>query len=219
MELIKIEKKNGIETVNARELHEFLESKRQFADWIKKRIEIYGFYENKDYYSFSQVCDKPQGGRPSIEYYLTIDMAKEISMLENNDKGKLARQYFIECEKKLKMPLSLEEMTLLVVEGQKQKIRELENQVGRLIHSTKTYTATEIAKELNLKSATELNKILESKGIQYKQNGTWLLTAKYSECGYTSIKQEELDSGRIIYNRHWTGKGRDFVVELLSEGK
>jgi len=57
MELIKIEKKNGIETVNARELHEFLESKRQFADWIKQRIENYSFVESQDYYHISQKCE------------------------------------------------------------------------------------------------------------------------------------------------------------------
>jgi phage antirepressor YoqD-like protein len=88
------------------------------------------------------------------------------------------------------------------------------NQVNRLIHDNKTYTTTEIAKEMNLKSAIELNKILEENGIQYKMNGTWVLTAKYSNLDYESIKQQELDNGTVIYNRHWTGKGRDFILSI-----
>lgn len=106
------------------------------------------------------------------------------------------------------------------------KIKELkninqlqENRIKRLIHDQKTYTTTEIAKELNLKSANELNKIISDKGIQYKSNNTWVLCTKYSNCDYETIKQEELDNGKIIYNRHWTGKGREFIINLLSEVK
>ena len=90
---------NAVETVNARELHEFLESKRQFTDWIKKRIADYDFVENQDFVTFSKNLEK---GRPSQEYYITLDMAKELAMVENNDKGSQARKYFIECEKRLK---------------------------------------------------------------------------------------------------------------------
>lgn len=87
--------------------------------------------------------------------------------------------------------------------------------VKRLIHDNKTYTASQIAKELNLRSANELNKILSEKEIQYKQNETWLLYAKYADCGYVSIKQMELDNGKIIYDRRFSGKGRDFIINLL----
>ena len=90
---------NAVETVNARELHEFLESKRQFADWIKNRIEQYDFVENQDFTTVSKNLEK--GGR-SIDYYITLDMAKELAMVERNEKGKQARQYFIECERKLR---------------------------------------------------------------------------------------------------------------------
>lgn len=89
------------QTVNARELHAFLGNGDMFANWIKNRIEKYGFVENQDFVSFLETTKKPSGGRPSREYYLTLDMAKELAMVENNEKGKQARQYFIECEKKL----------------------------------------------------------------------------------------------------------------------
>lgn len=86
--------------VNARELHAFLENGRNFADWIKARIFDYDFVENQDFISFSQNYEKTKG-RPSVEYHITLDMAKELSMVERNEKGKEARRYFIDCEKRL----------------------------------------------------------------------------------------------------------------------
>ena len=102
MDLIQVKEQNGTQVVSARELHTFLESKQNFADWIKNRIEKYGFIENQDFEVIHNFMKNPQGGRPLIEYALTIDTAKEISMVEGNEKGKQARRYFIECEKKLK---------------------------------------------------------------------------------------------------------------------
>ncbi|EJF82557.1 phage antirepressor Ant [Candidatus Bartonella washoeensis] len=89
-----------VQTVNARELHTFLEITSKFADWIKNRIKECNFRENQDFIGFSKNLEK--GGRPSIEYYLTLDMAKHLSMIERNDKGHEARQYFIKCERLLK---------------------------------------------------------------------------------------------------------------------
>ena len=98
---------NAVETVNARELHEFLESKQDFSTWIKNRINEYGFIENQDFAVSHKKMENPQGGRPAIEYHITLDMAKELSMVERNDKGKQARKYFIECEKKLREVVSV----------------------------------------------------------------------------------------------------------------
>ncbi|WP_375657105.1 antA/AntB antirepressor family protein [Bartonella sp. CM120XJJH] len=91
-----------VQTVNARELHTFLDVNIRFNDWISRRIEEYSFQENQDFVSFTQKRVKPKGGRPSIEYHITLDMAKELSMVERNEKGRQARRYFIECEKKLR---------------------------------------------------------------------------------------------------------------------
>lgn len=96
-----------------------------------------------------------------------------------------------------------------LIEEQKKLIEEKHD---NLVHTSKTYTTTEIAKELGFKSATALNRDLESKKLQYKMNGTWVLAAKFSENGFVSIKQNELKDGRIIYYRRWTGKGRDWLV-------
>ncbi len=86
---------------DARKLHEFLQVGRDYSNWIKDRIEEYGFQENQDFISFRQNGRKPQGGRPSTEYHITLDMAKELAMVERNEQGRAARRYFIECEKKL----------------------------------------------------------------------------------------------------------------------
>ncbi|WP_375693460.1 MULTISPECIES: antA/AntB antirepressor family protein [unclassified Bartonella] len=110
-----------VQTVHARELHTFLEVNIRFNDWISRRIEEYSFQKNQDFVSFTQKrvkpntfqenqgvvsftknLVKPKGGRPSTEYHITLDMAKELSMVERNEKGRQARRYFIECEKKLK---------------------------------------------------------------------------------------------------------------------
>lgn len=100
-EIIKITEQNGRRAVSARELHSFLESKQEFAHWIKNRIEKYGFIENQDFEVFDKFSENPQGGRPLTEYALSVDMAKEISMVEGTERGKQARQYFIQCEKQL----------------------------------------------------------------------------------------------------------------------
>lgn len=103
--LIPITEDAGKRAVNARDLHIFLESKQQFADWIKNRIRQYDFIENQDYQVFHNLMNNPNGGRPTTEFALSIDMAKELSMVEGNEKGKEARRYFIACEKRLN-PLS-----------------------------------------------------------------------------------------------------------------
>lgn len=83
--------------VNARELWENLHVGRDFATWIKDRIERYGFIEGTD---FSPIQRKSTGGRPATEYFLTMDMAKEIAMVENNEIGRMIRKYLIEVEKR-----------------------------------------------------------------------------------------------------------------------
>jgi anti-repressor protein len=96
----------GISTqlVDARLLHTFIESKQQFSDWIKKRIKTYEFIQGVDFIVINNFMKDETafgGKRKVIDYHLTLDMSKELSMLENNQKGKEARRYFIECEKRL----------------------------------------------------------------------------------------------------------------------
>lgn len=97
----------GASVVSARELHEFLEVKDKFAQWFSRRVDKYGLIEGQDFEpieGFSQNGEK--GGRPETDYALTLDCAKELSMVQNNPKGKEARQYFIEAEKQLRQVAS-----------------------------------------------------------------------------------------------------------------
>ena len=101
-----------VDLVNARDLYEFLEVGRDFSTWIKDRIEEYGFLENQDFILSSSASaqvfprfgeNQNLGGRPTVEYHITIDMAKELAMVEKNAKGRQVRRYFIDCEKALRL--------------------------------------------------------------------------------------------------------------------
>lgn len=92
-----------------------------------------------------------------------------------------------------------------------------ESTVAILTHTNKTYTCTEVAKELGMKSANELNMKLQKLGIQYKQNNTWIPYSKYSSLAWFDIKQEVLDNGHVIYHRRITGLGREAIVELFNK--
>ena len=92
---------------------------------------------------------------------------------------------------------------------------EAERKNAILMHVNKTYTMTEIAKELGMKSAIQLNKLLAGKKIQYQVNGTWVMYSQYSDLGYEEIKQEVLDNGKVIYHRRITQMGREFILKLF----
>ncbi|MCU7933749.1 MAG: antA/AntB antirepressor family protein [Candidatus Thiodiazotropha sp. (ex Dulcina madagascariensis)] len=112
-------------TVSARKLHEFLGVGRAFANWIRSRIQQYGFVENQD---FILICQNGQikskgGDRRSKDYYLTLDMAKELAMVERTERGREARRYFIDCERQLKekksQQLNTRQRALVVIEDNK----------------------------------------------------------------------------------------------------
>lgn len=98
-ELIPIHNNDGAQAVMGRDLHAFLESKEPYTRWISRLIEKYDFIAGQD---FMTKMSESTGGRPSENHVLTLDMAKEISMVQNNDKGRQARRYFIECERRAK---------------------------------------------------------------------------------------------------------------------
>ena len=214
-ELITIKQNEaGEQLVSARELHKKLEISERFNNWFERMLK-YGFIENIDYTGCK--IFNTQAKQELDEYILKLDMAKQICMLQRSELGTQFRIYFIEGEKRLKevaqpkLPKTYLEALKELVKIEEEKIA-LEYRVNNLVHSKKLYTTTEIAKELGFKSANALNNILEEDKIQYKVNGTWVLCSKYSDKDYVSIKQTELDNGKIIYDRKWTGIGRDFLV-------
>lgn len=133
-ELIKVQHDNNRITVLARDLHEFLEIETPFKKWFDRMCE-YGFAYEIDY---SEVMDKnvqnPLGGRPATNYQLTIEMAKEIAMIQRNEKGRQARQYFIQLEKDWNSPqkvmaralqMSQHELATLRIENEEMKPKAL----------------------------------------------------------------------------------------------
>lgn len=124
--VVEIIEHDGKQAVNARELHQKLGSKQQFANWIRNRIEKYGFVENQDFCSFNKVIKRENGATTVTEYALSLDMAKVLCMVENNEKGRMIRKYFIEVEKKARtqnpfaIPQTYSEALLLAANQAKQ---------------------------------------------------------------------------------------------------
>lgn len=103
-ELIPLTHHNGIQAVMGRDLYNFLEVKEQYADWMKRMVG-YGFTEGTDYVSQKPEAGANRGFIPGgnrVDHIVTLDMAKEISMIQRTERGKQARQYFLECERKAK---------------------------------------------------------------------------------------------------------------------
>lgn len=139
MELIKIIEREGRQLVSGRELHEFLEIGTKYKDWFRRMVE-YGFEEEIDFIRVAQKRATNNLKNPVttvIDHAISIDMAKEISMIQRTEKGKIARQYFINCEKKLKevkklSPMELMELQFIALKEQKEKIAQVENRVDKL---------------------------------------------------------------------------------------
>lgn len=123
-ELIPIHNNDGAQAVMGRDLHAFLEVGRDYTNWFKQMVG-YGFVEGQD---FTPDLAKSTGGRPRADHIVSLDMAKEISMIQRTDKGKQARQYFIECERRAKEPaqLSPEELMARAIKVADTTIKELE---------------------------------------------------------------------------------------------
>ena len=214
-ELIKITEKDGQQLVSARELHEFLEVGRDFTTWIKARIEKYEFLENVDFTiieSFHQNGGK--GGRPEKDYVLTIEMAKELSMVENSEKGKQARKYFINCEKKLKEVVQtkpsymiedpIERAKVWITEQEKlqaeqEKVKQLgeENKANK----PKVIFADAVAGSDDSILVGDLSKLLNQNGIDIGQNRLfeWLRKNNYlisrKGTSYNKPTQKSMDLG------------------------
>jgi len=182
-----------VQTVNARELHSYLEVGKDFSTWIKDRIDQYDFVENQDFIVFPEIGENPKGGRPSKEYALSLDMAKELSMVERNEKGKQARQYFIECERRAKqgqqvIPQSLPEALRLAAKAIEERDRlALENKAKdeALAEAEPKIRALErIASpsegSVGLRLAAKLLQMPERKFLQFVHSQGWIFRNHYS---------------------------------------
>lgn len=125
-ELIPIEQRRGQQAVNARYLYEFLGVKKDFSDWIKVQLTRCDLVEKEDFEVFPQKGVNPKGGRPTMDYALSLNAAKEISMMSQTARGKQARRYFIECER-----IANEKTTAVLPKNYKQALTQLLAQVER----------------------------------------------------------------------------------------
>lgn len=130
-ELVSVyETSTGEKVVYGSELHEVLEIGRDFSTWVKGRLEECDAIEKQDFDSFPQNGGKPTGGRPRLEYVIKLDTAKEMAMLERNEKGKQVRRYFINIEKKYKAqqkPLSVSEQIKIIAQGNVELEQRIDN--------------------------------------------------------------------------------------------
>lgn len=180
-ELIKITYHNDQPAVSARELHEFLEVGTHFKDWFPRMCE-YGFKEGEDFCSF---LSESTGGRPAQDAVLSIDMAKEICMIQRNEKGKLARQYFLALERDWNSPEKVMSRALRYAEQELKQVRALnsvltvDNQIMKpkadyfdeLVERNTLTNFRETAKELGVPPRKFVRFLLDKKYIYRDKKG------------------------------------------------
>jgi phage anti-repressor protein len=174
----------GIPTVDARHLHAFLQIKARFNDWITRRIDGYGFVQDVDFTCYSDLSSG--NPNPPIEYYLSLDMAKELSMVEKNAKGKEARLYFLACERAAKDPRSLptSQGDLLVQMAEAYRSQERRLVALEAAHQTSQQQRLEeqasiIASQQQAISALQLASAAETKADLAMMSQAWLTIRQY----------------------------------------
>ena len=246
-ELIKITEQNGKRAVSARELHKFLEITERFGNWFERMLQ-YGFTENHDFTSVKSFTLVNNGAQRELDdYALTLDCAKEIAMLQRSEKGKMARQYFIECEKQLRakeqshhaqIPQSFSEALRLAAE-QAEKIEAQQKQLQA--QAPKVLFADAVSASKTSILIGELAKIIKQNGVEMGQNRLfeWLRsngylitrqgtdynmpTQKAMELGLFEIKETSIthSDGHITVNKtpKVTGKGQSYFINKFLKSK
>ena len=238
-ELIKVEiNENQEPVISGRELHKALEVTERYSSWFYSMAQ-YGFTQNYDF-SGCKVFNT-LANQELVDHILKLEMAKEISMIQRNEKGKQIRKYFIEVEKEFNSPAKIMARGLLIAEKtikeqnehitnlkltnkiQEQQIIELQPKAlyyDLILQCKDLLATTTIAKDYGM-SAKSFNKLLHELEVQYNQGGIWFLYQKYAIYGYTQTKTNpfsrtdgSMDSRPHMY---WTQKGRLFLYDFLKE--
>ena len=234
-ELIRINYDSERPTVNGRDLHDALQIKTAYKDWFPRMCE-YGFFEGTDFCSF---LSESSGGRPAVNHQLTIDMAKQLCMIQRTEIGRKFRQYFIQVEEAWNSPEAVmaralqfanQQLALLkhqnmeltdTIAVQNQQSLEMKPKVSYydvVLNCKDLISTSAIAKDYG-KSAIWMNRYLHEKGVQFKQVDIWLLYQKYAQKGYTSTKTHSYPGTdgetHTKVHTYWTQKGRLFIYELM----
>lgn len=236
-EILKVSvNENQEQTISGRELHMFLGIETPYMKWFERMLP-FGFDEGKDFWT---KMSESTGGRPSTDHIMKLDMAKELCMLARNEKGKEARQYFLEVEREWNSPEKVMARALKIADKQintlkaensaltlenamqKQVIAEfkpIKDYVDAILSSEDTLATTQIAADYGI-SATALNRILSAQRIIRNVNGQWILYKEHMNKGYT--KSETLEVPRkdkkkkVVIHTKWTQKGRLKIHEILT---
>lgn len=236
-ELIRINYDREHPTVNGRDLHDALKIGTPYDKWFPRMCD-YGFVEGKD---FSTFLSESTGGRPATNHQLTIDMAKQLCMIQRTDIGRKFRQYFIKVEEAWNSPeavmaralqfanhqlevIKQQNLELIdTVAVQNQQISEMKPKASYydvVLNCKDLLSMRAIAKDYG-KSAQWMNNLLHELGIQFKQSDIWLLYQRYADKGYTSTKTHNyLGNDGEYHSRvhtYWTQKGRLFIYELMKQ--
>lgn len=223
----------GEPTVLGRDLHEFLGVTTRYNDWFPRMAE-YGFMEGKDFYSFLSKTSET-GGRPGTDHLLTIDMAKEICMIQRTEVGKQARQYFIQVEKDYNSPekimaralrIAEKELSTLKLDVERMKPKEIF--ADSVASSQSTILIGELAKILKANGfetgQKRLFETLRQDGFLIKRNGSDynMPTQKAMELGLFEIKETVINnpdgSIRVSKTTKVTGKGQIYFVNHYCGG-
>lgn len=226
-ELIKINYESDRPTVSARDLYDFLEVKTAYKDWFPRMCE-YGFTEGEDFCSF---LSESTGGRPATDAQLTIDMAKEICMLQRNEKGKQARQYFLRLEREWNSPEAVMARALRMAQEKLERVKAINSNltVQNAIMQPKAEYFDGLCDRESLTGVRETAKLL---GLKQNDFVKWLIDHKYiyrDKRGRLMPYAEHVDSGlftvKETYNdkTDWTGvqmlvtvKGKERFLKALS---
>ena len=229
-ELIKINYESDRPTVLARDLHEFLEVKTAYKDWFPRMCK-YGFAEGEDYSTFLSNRSDGLPGKPRQDAQLTIDMAKEICMLQRNEKGKQARQYFLQLEREWNSPEAVMSRALRMAEERLERFKAINANlsVQNAIMQPKAEYFDGLCDRESLTGVRETAKLL---GLKQNDFVKWLIDHKYiyrDKRGRLMPYAEHVDSGlftvKETYNdkTDWTGvqmlitvKGKERFLKALS---
>nr|DAE02748.1 MAG TPA: KilAC domain protein [Siphoviridae sp. ct39g3] len=237
-ELLKINYEAEQPTVSARDLHEALEIKSKYADWFKN-MSAYGFVENMDYFTFSKNLEN--GGR-TIDHNISVDMAKQICMIQRSEKGKLYRQYFIDLEKAWNTPEQVMARALKLAD---KTIDTLKEENKKLIEDNERMRPKEIFADAVKASDSsiligDLAKILRQNGVdtgqkrlfeQLRNEGYLMKTGssrnmpkqKYVANGFFQIKETVISnpdgSVRMTKTTKVTGKGQQYFLNKYLKNK
>ena len=225
-ELIKVSYDANRPTVLGRDLHELLEVETRYNDWFPRMVE-YGFAEGVDFYSF--LSKTSEGGRPAQDHQLTIDMAKEICMLQRSEKGKQARQYFIQLEKDWNSPEKIMARALQIAEQELESLKRKnaalaeENELARpkaeyfdaLVSRNLLTSFRETAKEFGVKEKKFIQFLIDKNYIFRNHKGKLEATAEKNN-GLFEVKEFTNEkTGYASTQTLITPKGRETFRLLL----